>query len=56
MMQPLSRKYGTGGGPGGIAFSILPGGFAPLSTRESGPLVGYRAVAKELSFFDESAV
>ena len=33
-MQPHSNSYGTGGGPGGIAFSdSAPGGFRFLSPR-----------------------
>ena len=32
MMQPHTQAYGTGGGPGGIAFSdSAPGGFRFLS-------------------------
>ena len=35
-MQPLDQLHRGTRGPGGSTFLLPPGGFAPLSTRESG--------------------
>ena len=43
-MQPLDQLHRSTGGPGGSTFLLPPGGFAPLSTRESGSQAAIRVV------------